>query len=66
VTLPQALRAACVAPAIAAGEPDRGRLSVGQRADLIVVPSAILDGADALRTARPRLVLLDGKVEFEA
>jgi predicted amidohydrolase YtcJ len=28
LTLPQALRAACVAPATTAGEPDRGRLSV--------------------------------------
>lgn len=66
LTLPQALRAACVAPAIAAGEHDRGRLSVGQRADFLIVPSAILDNVDALRTTRPRLVFLDGKVEFEA
>jgi predicted amidohydrolase YtcJ len=66
LTLPQALRAACVAPAIAAGEQDRGRLSAGQRADIIVVPSAILEDVDALRAARPRLVLLDGRVEYEA
>jgi len=66
LTLAQALHAACVAPAIAAGEVDRGRLSVGQRADLIVVPSAILDDMDALRIARPRLVLMEGTVVHEA
>jgi hypothetical protein len=66
LSLRQALWAACVAPAIAAGEPDRGRLSVGQRADLIVVPAAILENVDVLRQARPRLVLLDGRVQYEA
>jgi predicted amidohydrolase YtcJ len=66
LTLVQTLHAACVAPAIAAGEVDRGRLSVGQRADLIVVPSAILDDVDALRSARPRVVLMEGTVAYEA
>jgi predicted amidohydrolase YtcJ len=65
LTLPQALWAACVAPAVAAGEPDRGRLTVGQRADLIVVPAAILRDVAALRVARPRLVLVDGSVAYE-
>jgi predicted amidohydrolase YtcJ len=66
LTLPQALWAACVAPAVAAGEPDRGRLTVGQRADLIVVPAAILRDIKALRVARPRLVLLDGSIAYES
>jgi predicted amidohydrolase YtcJ len=66
LTLAQALHAACVAPAIAAGEMDRGRLSVGHRADLIILPSAILADMDALRLARPRLVLMDGAVVHEA
>ncbi len=65
LTLPQALRAACVGPALIAGEPDRGRLIAGQRADLIVVPAAILRDVDALRVARPRLVLVDGSVAYE-
>jgi predicted amidohydrolase YtcJ len=66
LTLAQAIHAACVGPAIAAGEVDRGRLSIGQRADLIVVPSAVLDDVDALRLARPRLVLMEGAVAYEA
>src|SRR5206468_8959592 len=34
ISLDQALRAACVGPAITAAETDRGRLILGQRADL--------------------------------
>ena len=66
ITLPQALRAACVGAATAAGESDRGRLTSGQRADLLVVPAATLTDTDALRLARPRLVLMDGVVVHEA
>ena len=66
ITLPQALRAACVGAAGAAGEPDRGRLTPGQRADLLVMPAAGLTDTEALRTTRPRLVLVDGAVAFEA
>ena len=62
----RAVRAACVDPAISAGEMDRGRLVPGHRADLVVLPAAALvdpvevDGD--LWHARPRLVLLDGEV----
>lgn len=66
ITLPQALRASCIGAATAAGESDRGRLSPGQRADLLVIPAAALTDMDALRTARPRLVLMDGRVAHEA
>ena len=64
--LAQALRAACVAAATAAGEADRGRLTPGQRADLLVIPAAALTDLEVLRTARPRLVLMDGVVAHEA
>ena len=66
ITLPQALRAACVGAATAAGETDRGRLTPGQRADLLVIPAVALTDMEALRTARPRLVLVDGAVAYEA
>jgi len=70
LSLERALRAACVAPAITAGETDRGRLVPGQRADLVVLPIEALtepvvpDGA--LSSVRPRLVLIDGQVAHEA
>ena len=68
-TLARALRAACVDPALSAGEADRGRLTVGQRADVVVLPAAALDEpvepGGALATARPDMVLIDGKVVFE-
>jgi predicted amidohydrolase YtcJ len=70
VTLDQALRAACLAPAIIAGESDRGRLTPGQRADLAVLRTEALshpiEPGGALATARPRLVMIDGEVVFEA
>ena len=59
------LRAWCVGPAVTAGESGRGRLTVGQLADLVVLPASALaepvetDGA--LWHARPRLVLVDGR-----
>jgi cytosine/adenosine deaminase-related metal-dependent hydrolase len=55
-----------VDPAISAGETDRGRLVPGHRADLLVIPAAAVaepvetDGG--LWNARPRLVLLDGRL----
>jgi predicted amidohydrolase YtcJ len=62
----RAIRAACVDPAISAGETDRGRLVPGNRADIIVLSAAALDEPvevdGALWNARPRLVLLDGEV----
>jgi predicted amidohydrolase YtcJ len=69
ITLEQAIRAACVAPAVVAAEPDRGRLTPGQRADLVVLPATALshpiEPGGALATARPRLVMIDGEVVFE-
>lgn len=70
LSLDRALRAACVDPAVCAREPDRGRLTVGQRADLVVIPAAALrepvEPGGALATARPTIVVLDGRVVFEA
>jgi predicted amidohydrolase YtcJ len=70
LSLHEAIRAACVGPAVSAGEGDRGRLVPGQRADLIVIPAAAIDdmveSAGLLAEARPRLVLVDGSVAFEA
>jgi predicted amidohydrolase YtcJ len=69
LTLERSIRAACVAPAVTAREPDRGRLVPGQRADLVVLPIGALtepvEPGGALATARPRLVLVDGAVGFE-
>jgi predicted amidohydrolase YtcJ len=69
ITLEQAIRAVCVAPAVVAAEPDRGRLTPGQRADLVVLPATALshpiEPGGALATARPRLVMIDGEVAFE-
>ena len=62
----RALRAACLDPALSAGERDRGRLVAGHRADLVVLPAAAVrvpvDVDGALWNARPRLVLMDGEV----
>ena len=69
LTLDRALRAACVDPAISARELDRGRLTVGQRADVVVIDATAIDGpvlaGGALSTTRPAMVLLDGEVAFE-
>ncbi len=70
LSLDRALRAACVDPAVAARETDRGRLTVGQRADLVVLPAAAIrqpvEPGGALSKARPTLVVVDGRVVFEA
>jgi predicted amidohydrolase YtcJ len=62
----RAVRAACVDGAVSAGEPDRGRLVQGFRADLVVIPAAAVEEpvepGGALWNARPRLVLVDGEV----
>jgi predicted amidohydrolase YtcJ len=62
----RAIRAACVDPAITAGESDRGRLVPGHRADLVVIPAGAVaepvETGGALWHARPRLVLVDGEV----
>jgi predicted amidohydrolase YtcJ len=69
LTLDRALRAACIDPAISARELDRGRLTVGQRADVVVIPGAAIDEpvtpGGPLSTTRPTMVLLDGEVVFE-
>ncbi len=70
LSLDRALRAACVDPGVSAREADRGRLTVGQRADVVVIPAAALrepvEPGGALATARPSLVAMDGRVVFEA
>jgi predicted amidohydrolase YtcJ len=70
LTLERAIRASCIGPAMTARESDRGRLVPGQRADLVVLPIAALtepvEPGGALATARPRLVLVDGAVGYEA
>jgi predicted amidohydrolase YtcJ len=69
LTLDMAVRAHCLHPALASGEPDRGRLVPGYWADLMIVPAAAVDEptvpGGALSTSRPRLVLEAGKVAFE-
>ncbi len=66
IALWRAIRAACVGPAITAGESDRGRLTPGSRADLVVLAAEIVsepvEVGGPLWHARPRLVLLDGEV----
>lgn len=70
LSLDRAFRAACVDPAVSAREADRGRLTVGQRADVVVLPAAALrepvEPGGALATARPSIVVTDGRVVFEA
>jgi predicted amidohydrolase YtcJ len=69
LTLDRALRANCIDPAISARESDRGRLTVGQRADIVVIPAASIDEpvtpGGPLSTTRPQIVLMDGRVVFE-
>ena len=66
----RAIRAACVDPAISAGEQDRGRLVAGHRADIVILDAAAADEpvatGGALWHARPAMVLLDGVVVAEA
>ncbi|HSL75592.1 MAG TPA: amidohydrolase [Candidatus Limnocylindrales bacterium] len=69
LTLDRALRANCIDAPVSARETDRGRLTVGQRADVVVIPAASIDEpvtpGGPLSTTRPDMVLLDGKVVFE-
>lgn len=68
--LARAIRAACVGPALAAGESDRGRLVTGHRADLVVMPGEMVDepprAGGALASARPQATLLDGEIVYRA
>jgi predicted amidohydrolase YtcJ len=70
LTLEQALRAATIGPSITARQPDRGRLVPGARADLIVLPASPRepseDASRGFADVRPRLVMIDGEVAFEA
>ena len=69
LTLDRALRANCVDPAISARETDRGRLTAGQRADVVIIDAAAIDEpvtpGGPLSTTRPHLVMIDGEVAFE-
>jgi predicted amidohydrolase YtcJ len=69
LTLDRALRAYCIDGPVSAKETDRGRLTVGQRADVVVIPAASIDEPVApggpLSTTRPAVVVMDGKVVFE-
>jgi predicted amidohydrolase YtcJ len=65
IDLARALRAACLDPAVSAGQDDLGRLLPGYRADMLVGPAASLsDSADPtlLAGTRPLATLLDGQV----
>ena len=66
ISLWRAIRAACLDPALSLGVRDEGHLGVGARADLLVVPAAVLDEpvrrGGALERARPLATLLDGEV----
>jgi predicted amidohydrolase YtcJ len=70
LSVDQALRAACVGPARSAREGDRGRLTVGQRADVVIIPAAALaepvEPGGALATTRPTIVMMDGRVVYES
>ena len=69
LTLDRALRANCIDGPVSAKETDRGRLTVGQRADVVVIPAVSIDEpvtpGGPLSTTRPQMVLMDGKVVFE-
>ena len=66
--LEAALRAASLGPAETTREVDRGRLTTGSRADLIVLPAAPREPdqpGSSFATVRPRVVVMDGEVVFE-
>lgn len=63
--LARALRAACLDPALVAGESDIGRLLPGFRADLLIVPRASFSESfdpATLAATRPLATLIDGEV----
>jgi predicted amidohydrolase YtcJ len=70
LTLWESIRSWCIAPAVTAGENDRGRLVAGSRADIVVLPAAALtepvEPGGALWHARPRMVFMDGEIVAEA
>ena len=69
LTLDRALRGNAVDPAVSARELDRGRLTVGQRADLVVIDGAAIDTpvepGGPLSSTRPAMTIIGGDVVFE-
>ncbi len=69
LTLEQALRAHTIGGPATTGEADRGRLSPGCWADLMVVPAAAIDDrpepGGPLSAVRPRFVLAEGNLVHE-
>ena len=69
LSLDRAVRAACIDPVRSTRESERGRLTGGQRADVVVIPAAAIDDpvepGGTLATARPSIVIVDGRVVFE-
>jgi predicted amidohydrolase YtcJ len=70
ISLEAALRAHTIGGPESAGELDRGRLSPGSWADVMVVPATAIDEVphqgSALSSVRPRLVVAEGQVVHEA
>jgi predicted amidohydrolase YtcJ len=69
ITLERALRAACLDAPRSARIGDRGHLGAGAHADLLVLPSLVLDtpgSPDVLGKVRPLATLLDGQVVHRA
>jgi predicted amidohydrolase YtcJ len=67
INLARAMRAASLDPALVAGQTDLGRLTVGSRADLLIVPAAGFAepmNAAALAGTRPLATLIDGEVVY--
>ena len=67
IDLARAVRAACLDPALVAGQTDVGRLMPGYRADLLVIPSApfvqLFDPA-SFASIRPVATLMDGEFVY--
>jgi predicted amidohydrolase YtcJ len=66
ISLDRALRAACLDPALAAGQSDIGRLTPGNRADLLIVPAEpFMQPFDpaAVASIRPYATFIDGSPE---
>lgn len=70
IGLVDAVRAACVGPSVLAGDTLTGRLVPGSPADLIVLPSEVVEQpvrtGGALGSARPLATLLDGRIVHRA
>jgi len=69
IDLARALRAACLDPALVAGQDDLGRLLPGYVADLLVVPAVAMSGNSdpaALAVTHPLVTLIDGHVVHRA